>query len=162
MFGLVLKAVLGLVVAVALVIVAGFNGLLFWVWPTGINDEPLVYTEHMAANLRKLEAEHKFDPDMTLYYPGAASEATRASAQAVVDDLIHRLIVQLPSNPRRSTVLSTIKHALPGFADFDSEERDRALLYVQQVMDITGVRSSGELLNVWRYGFPYGWLPSGA
>jgi hypothetical protein len=29
---------------------------------------------------------------------------------------------------------------------------------LSRVMTIVGVADSGELLNVWRYGFPYGWL----
>jgi hypothetical protein len=28
-------------------------------------------------------------------------------------------------------------------------------------MEILNVHSSNEVLNVWRYGFPYGWFRSG-
>ncbi|WP_373925124.1 DUF4844 domain-containing protein [Duganella sp. sic0402] len=30
--------------------------------------------------------------------------------------------------------------------------------YFGRMLDICGVENSGELFNVWRYGFPYGWL----
>jgi hypothetical protein len=49
----------------------------------------------------------------------------------------------------------------PDSAIFDtaeSEERDQVLVYLSKIMEICGVHSSAELFNVWRYGFPYGWL----
>ena len=44
------------------------------------------------------------------------------------------------------------------FNTAESEERDQILVYFNKVMRICGVQNSGELFNVWRYGFPYGWF----
>lgn len=55
-------------------------------------------------------------------------------------------------------VLAKFKRAMASFSVSESEERDQFLVYLQRIMDVLGMRSSGELLNVWRYGFPYGWF----
>jgi hypothetical protein len=79
-------------------------------------------------------------------------------AQASVDSTIESLIAELPARPQRSTVLRTIKHTLASPGTSESEERDQMLTYFTKVMAVCGVESSDELFNVWRYGFPYGWL----
>lgn len=146
------------VVFVTSVVVAGIFGLTFLVWPTWLHDKPLSITPAVIERLRDLQAEHKFGPDIAAFYPGAPSEEQRAAAQAAVDSTIQTLITELPARPKRSTVLRTMKETLAHFDTSESEERDQILLYLTKVMDICGVESSGELFNVWRYGFPYGWL----
>lgn len=158
MLSAMIKALLAaLAVAIALFL-AGITGLLFRVWPTGLGDDILVYSHETELQLRALKAERKFVPDNASYYPGAPDEATRLAAQASVDSVIDGLLVRLPHDAHRSTVLSAFKAGLPHLDRFDSEERDRALVYMQRIMNITGVHTSSELLDVWRYGFPYGWL----
>lgn len=108
--------------------------------------------------LRILQSEHKFGPDASTFYPGAASEAQRKVAQAFVDSTIQSLITELPKRPQRSTVLRALKVTLADFDTIESEERDQILSYLTKLMNICGVESSSELFNVWRYGFPYGWF----
>ncbi|MBI3713706.1 MAG: DUF4844 domain-containing protein [Burkholderiales bacterium] len=67
-------------------------------------------------------------------------------------------LVQLPATPRRSVVLAEFKTALTRFESHDSEEQEQYLNYLQRIMSILGIADSGELFNVWRYGFPYGWM----
>lgn len=152
------KAALAVVVLGALCVIAGLSGLMFQAWPTGLNDETLPVDAKTLARLAALKAERKFDADGKTFYPGAPSEAVRARAQAAVDRVIASLIAELPESPRRSQVLRTFKTALNRFSADDSEERDQFLVYLERIMAILGVRDSGELLNVWRYGFPYGWF----
>ena len=95
---------------------------------------------------------------MPNHYPGAPNEGVRAVAQNAVDSLLEELIRELPSNPQRSFVLRKIKGALSTFGPTDSEERDQLLTYCERILISVGVEGSSELLNVWRYGFPYGWL----
>jgi len=155
---LFLKLLAGIVIAVALVVVAGLSGLSFYVWPTSVNDHRLSITPHVVDRLRSLRAERKFDPDAVTFYPGAVNESQRATAQAVVDSAIQSLIAELPAQPRRSTVLTVMKRTLANFDTSESEERDQVLVYLSKVMQVCGVQSSAELFNVWRYGFPYGWI----
>ena len=53
-------------------------------------------------------------------------------------------------------MIKQFKETLGQFEKFDSEEKDRLLLYLEDIMDEVGIRNSNELFNVWRYGFPYG------
>jgi hypothetical protein len=58
--------------------------------------------------------------------------------------------------------LATFKHYLYGFERFDTEEQEQVLRYFSRILSILGVKGSNELFNVWRYGFPYGWVLKGA
>ena len=148
----------GVAVFVVAVIVAGLSGLTFIVWPTGFHDQKLTITPAVMQRLRGLQSEDKFGPDIATFYPGAPSEKQRAVAQASVDSAIQSLITELPARPQRSTVLRAMKGTLANFDTSESEERNQVLLYLTKMMDICGVENSGELFNVWRYGFPYGWF----
>lgn len=147
-----------LVALLLLAFAASLSGLTFVVWPTSLNDVELKVGPDVLSQLAALKDERKFDADPATFYPGAPDEATRARAQAVVDGVITSLISNLPSAPKRSNVLRTFKTALGTFTEADSEERDQCLAYLERIMKIVGVDSSGELLNVWRYGMPYGWF----
>lgn len=153
---------LGIILLVAIVLlVLGVTGVLFRVWPISVGDHNLQIDAAVISRLQELRDERKFVAHPPSFYPGAPSEAIRITAQSSIDATIDQLIVSLPVKPQRSTVLAAFKASLPAFDHFDTEERDRALLYLEQIMEITNVRSSGQLLNVWRYGFPLGWV-SGA
>jgi hypothetical protein len=155
---IVFKALLAAAAVLVLVFVAGVTGLLFILWPTGLGDRTLNVSPKTLASLRELRSERKFGEDFINHYPGAPNEVVRAVAQAAVDAVLEDLIRELPSRPRRSFVLNRIKVALAAFQPTDSEERDRVLWYWERVLDATGIENSGELFNVWRYGFPYGWI----
>lgn len=146
------------IVTAALALIVGLSGVLFTFWPTSFGDQRLNITHEVLAELKKLKAERKFVQDEVTFYPGAPSEAVRASAQASVDSIIQSLVTELPAHPRRSLVLGTFKRALARLERHDSEERDQIVVYLERIMSVVGVSNSGELLNVWRYGFPYGWF----
>lgn len=158
MISIVVKIFVALIVIAALVLAIGLSGSSFFLWPTSFTDQPLKITPEVLAKLQKLKEERKFSEDKKTFYPGAPSEAIRTSAQASVDAIIQSLVTELPANPRRSVVLGTFKRALAGLELHDSEERDQVLIYLERIMSIVGVTNSCELLNVWRYGFPYGWF----
>ncbi len=153
-----IKILTSAILLIAAVVLAGIFGLTFYVWPTGFHDEKLTVTPELMERLRSLQSEHKFGPDASTFYPGAASEAQRKVAQAFVDSTIQSLITELPKRPQRSTVLRALKVTLADFDTIESEERDQILSYLTKLMNICGVESSSELFNVWRYGFPYGWF----
>jgi hypothetical protein len=157
---LVLKILLGIAAAAGLFFVAGMSGILFYVWPTSVGDYELSVTPSTLQQLAALRAERKFEADKSAFYFGAPNEQARAAAQAEVDAVIDSLTHELPSTPRRSVVLKCFKFALARFDTSESEERDQFLVYLQRIMVIVGVKSSGELFNVWRYGLPYGWFIS--
>ncbi|WP_269533513.1 DUF4844 domain-containing protein [Chitinimonas sp. BJYL2] len=153
-----LKIIVALLVIFSLVITAGLTGITFAIWPTSISDHELEISTVTIDKLKKLRLERKFDADQAKFYFGAPNELARAAAQSSVDAVIDILLQTLPSNPRRALVLQTFKSALANFHSAESEERDRLLQYFEQIMIIVGIENSGELFNVWRYGFPYGWF----
>ena len=153
-----LKIIAGIFAICSAFFIAGVSGLSFYIWPTFLNDRRLTVTPETLQRLQGLEQERKFGPDQTTFYPGAMNEEQRATAQAAVDSAIRSLIAELPRNPQRSTVLRTMKTTLANVDLADSEERDQFLLYLGRSMEICGVTTSDELFNVWRYGFPYGWV----
>lgn len=158
MLKLLLKAIAVAVSLVVAVVVFGVTGISFVLWPTSVSDKTLQITPQVLQQLQALKSERKFVPDAGSFYPGAPNEVARIEAQSVIDSIIETLRAGLPASPRRSTVLKAFKATLPAFDLMDSEEQDQAAVYCERIMAITGVESSGELLNVWRYGFPYGWL----
>ncbi len=147
-----------MVLAVLLVVASGVLGVTFIAWPTSISDQPIAVTPTMLAELASLKQERKFTPDTKQFYFGAPNEKARAEYQAAVDVMIESLILELPRAPRSSLVLGIFKQALASFTSQESEEKDQFLVYLQRIMQIVGLSSTHELFNVWRYGFPYGWL----
>jgi hypothetical protein len=156
-----MKLLAAIVLCIAVFIGAGVSGLSFYLWPTWLGDHPLNVTPAMLRQLTDLKREHKFGPDPARFYPGATDEVQRAAAQLAADQAIQALIDDLPKRPRRAVVLANFKQTLASFVTVESEERDELLHYLGRAMAICGVESSAELFNVWRYGFPYGWLLPG-
>lgn len=158
MIAIALKTLLTLLSLLVFVFIAGVTGLLFIIWPTSPGDHALNITPVSLASLNELQFERKFVEDFPNHYPGAPNESVRAIAQLAVDRLLGELTAELPDNPRRSFVLAKMKAGLVNFQPTDSEERDQLLRYLERILSATGIKNSGELFNVWRYGFPYGWI----
>ena len=158
MIAIFLKTLGPILLPVSVVVVAGLTGLTFYMWPTTFPDHTLRIIPEIIAELRSLQAERKFSPDPAHFYPGAPNEAQRLSAQVAVDMVIQSLLIQLPLNPRRSMGLDSFKAMLANFSTQESEERDRVLIYLERTMEIMGAQESSERPNVWRFGFPYGWI----
>jgi len=154
----ILKIIFAFVSVIALVIAVGVTGLSFYLWPTFVGDGVIAVTPQTMEELTRLRGERKFVADQSNLYFGAPNEAVRLTAQQSVDVLLDTLLLELPKNPKRSMVLAEFKTAMKLFSVAESEERDQFLVYLQRIMRVLGMQSSGELMNVWRYGFPYGWF----
>lgn len=158
MFSIILKLTLVLAGVLGLFFIAGVTGILFFFWPVAYGDHSLNITPQTLSELKLLEQEMKFLEDLPNHYPGAPDEPIRMNAQESVNVLVHTLIAELPSNPQRSFVLRTMKSTLASFINQDTEEREQMLRYCERVLAILGINNSGELFNVWLYGFPYRWF----
>jgi hypothetical protein len=113
----------------------------------------LVISDATLEQLREFRAEPKFYEDMSVFYPGAADEATRIRCESQLNGLIDRLLSNLPKHPTKQYVLTEFRATLTPIEMEDSEERDQFLGYLERIMDIVGIESSDGLLNEWRYGF---------
>lgn len=115
--------------------------------------QTLEITDSTVIELRNFLAQKKFIEDFSLMYPGAPDESVRASAELIINNLASRLIMGVTDNPTKAYVLGQFKLSLNQLESYDSEERDRALSYMEGIMDILNIESSDGLLNNWRYGF---------
>ena len=86
-------------------------------------------------------------------YPGAPTEDARRSGENAVNAMLDRLMAGLPRTPDKTFVLSEFALMLRSFEQSDTEEREMACNYCDQVMQSLGIESSDGLLNNWRYGF---------
>lgn len=115
--------------------------------------ETLAVPKGAVAMLDQIIAEPKFRPEPSGLYTGIPTEPERQAAEAAINDLASRLSKGIAEHPTKAYVLGEISKTLPAFEDLDSEDKDRALEYVESVMDAVGLESSNGLLNRWRYGF---------
>lgn len=67
--------------------------------------------------------------------------------------MVKNLIINIKSNPRKKYVLNNFRELLLKYKHFDSEEQDRICSYLEEIMDIVGIKNSDGLLNKWQYGF---------
>jgi hypothetical protein len=153
--GVALAALIGVIV---LFVAAGVTGVLFQLWPTSWPDRTLHVSPEVLTKLRALEEEAKFLPDEQLFYAGAQTNPPREAAENALNAFLEYVRMNLPAQPRRSFLLATMKPLLVAAQTWDSEDQERLGTYLSTVIDITGAGSSNQLLTVWRYGFPYGWL----
>ena len=152
------KAFLGLVLAFFSLVAILFSGVVFFFWPTFLNDKVLELSPEVFQKLEALASESKFFPDPKNFYFGAPNEPIRANAEFYVNHIINGMGEVIQQTPQKSKVLAYLKESLPYFRSFDSEEKDQALHYLTRLITIVGVDSTEELFNVWRYGFPFGWF----
>lgn len=120
-----------------------------------INNERnvLMITKDKLEKLQDLEQEKKFLEDMTRFYPGAPNEQIREEAEKRINDLLNVLISELPHNNNQDYIFTQFKLVMEQFNDADSEEKDRMLMYLEEIMTILGISTSNGILNEWRYGF---------
>lgn len=116
-------------------------------------EQVLIVNEQVVSELEVLFTQKKFIEDSSIMYPGAPDEATRISAEEIINDLTSRILLGIVEKPTKAYVLSQIKLSLGQFGSLDSEDADRALRYMERIMDILGIESSDGLINEWRYGF---------
>jgi hypothetical protein len=62
------------------------------------------------------------------------------------------LVAGLPANPSKAFALEQIEETLKSLRLSDTEDRERAAKYSEQVMRMLGIGSSDGLLNRWMYG----------
>jgi len=105
------------------------------------------------AKLADLKARPKFKEISGTIYNGMRPEHERQIAEAHLNDLIERLITELPNVPTKASVMHHFAETLALFPGQDTEDRERMCHYLEQIMDIFEIESSDGLLNRWLYGF---------
>ena len=103
--------------------------------------------------LRELKSQKKFLANLALFYPGAPDELIRIEAENVINSALAKLIESPSDSFTENEFWLTLKVAAKQLAKMDSEEMDRGLSYMEEIMDIYKIESSEGRLNEWRYGF---------
>ena len=103
--------------------------------------------------LRELKSQKKFLANLALFYPGAPDELIRIEAENVINSALVKLIESPSDSFTENEFWLTLKVAAKQLAKMDSEEIDRGLSYMEEIMDIYKIESSEGRLNEWRYGF---------
>jgi hypothetical protein len=117
------------------------------------NTEVIHNNAQRLQKLDKLFAEKKFIADEKFLYPGAPSEEIRATCEQAMNIVIKALIDIPETGITKDQFWGLLEKAAKLYKQFDSEEMDRGLTYMEEIMDIYGIESSGGRLNTWRYGF---------
>jgi hypothetical protein len=130
------------------------SALLFNLTEMAMADEAINVTPHMLQQLRELKSSLKFSPDEKNNYTGVYDPKERAAADTSFAHLVDVLVSELPRHPTKNFVLDQFKAVLSQFESVDTEDRERATLYCEKIMDVVGIKNSDGLLNDWLYGFP--------
>jgi hypothetical protein len=116
-------------------------------------DEVLRVPPDAIAKLEKLRAEPKFQAEAGGMYTGVHDAAQRERAQRVINGLIRSIEDELPEKLTKQFVLAEFTIALHALDLSDTEDRERACVYLESIMDCVGLDSSDGLLNTWLYSF---------
>ena len=116
-------------------------------------EQTLTLPSDFQRKLATMRAEPKFQADAGGLYTGVHNEAERLRAEGAINALIDRLEREVSAHPTKRFVLGAFSRTLSQIELSDTEDRERACAYLEQIMDIVGLKSSDGLLNRWLYGF---------
>jgi len=116
-------------------------------------DATLDLPPDVRARLRALKGRPKFLPEEDGSYTGVQDPAARRAAEAAINGVIERVEALLPDRATKAAVLKEFSTGLDQLALTDTEDREQAAGYLEQIMDCLGMESSDGLLNKWMYGF---------
>ena len=106
-----------------------------------------------SSKLERLRAQPKFLPNVGVLYTGVHDPKLRRASEIVINELIQSVENQLKQGPSKQIILYLFKGALDRLQLSDTEDRERACTYVENIMDCIGLDSSDGLLDTWLYGF---------
>lgn len=117
------------------------------------DDKMIHNSDERVSQLKKMLVKEKFNADRSLFYPGAPTEDVRTVCEQAMNITIQALIETPKSGITEEDFWLLLENASKVYKQFDSEEMDRGLTYMEEIMDIYSIESSGGRLNNWRYGF---------
>jgi hypothetical protein len=132
------------IILLALFFIQGWNEVKNKILSSGID---------VNESLEQLKLQKKFTDDSILFYPGAPDQSARVAAEEIINAALTKLI-ESPDNKLSEKEFWLILEVAARLLDvMDSEEMERGLTYMEEIMDIYKIESSDGRLNKWRYGF---------
>lgn len=120
-------------------------------WAQEPSVDKAVMTQTKSDALNTFIAKKKFLPENR--YPGAPNEQVRSRFESLINSLATDLLPLASKANPKAELMEAFKTAYPAFEYADTEERERAVGYFEELMDILDVKSSDGLLNRLLYGF---------
>jgi len=114
----------------------------------------------MINQLEAFQQKEKFIEDFLVFYPGISD----ASMQKTLSERINLVANEfknfvLTQRTTDKDFLQVIQAGLQSFKsvykNLDTEDRERICLYMEELMDIVGLESSGRTLNQFMYGWDF-------
>jgi len=102
--------------------------------------------------LTQLRLEKKYVNAPGTSFNGMKPEPIRRIAEDQLDALLDIFLRDIASHPHKRFVLQKFSETLSVFPSADTEDRERLLRYLEQIMDVLGIQNSDGLLNRWMYG----------
>jgi hypothetical protein len=115
-------------------------------------DQELEVSADAIGSLRELRDQAKYIDMPGTIYNGLRPEGSRLLAEEQLNRLLDRLRDGLPSEPSTKFVLAEFAKTMAEFEPIDTEDRERLLRYLKEIMGILGIASSDGLLSRWMYG----------
>lgn len=115
-------------------------------------DQKLEISPQTVAALKALKPSLDFGPTEDQMYTGILDSAERAKAKADFSELVDLLAKELPQHPYRSFVEKQMRRTFKPFRLADTEDRERAIIYCQEIFKVVGARNTGRFLNILLYG----------
>lgn len=106
--------------------------------------------------LTQFRAKEKFVEDNELMYPGIEDVSFKEEYTKKINLIADDFETVALNNPTGNAYQEKIKIGLARFGQMpDTEDRERICAYIEELMDIVGLESSGGLLNDYLYGFSF-------
>ena len=134
------------------VILAGASFAALWRQLIPTADQKLEVYADAFGRLSELRVQAKYIDMPGTIYNGMRPESSRLLAEEQLNRLIDRLRDGLPSKPSKKFVLTEFAKTMAEFEPIDTEDRERLLRYLKEIMGILGIASSDGLLSRWMYG----------
>ena len=124
---------------------------------TSSADKPMRVPDDAVQRLENFKVKPKFERDTISMYLGLAVPNLKPALTGLLNQVADDFIQIVKSAPAERTFQQAIATGLARFSPheraLDTEDRERVCMYLQDVMDIVGLESSGGQLNKWMYGF---------
>jgi hypothetical protein len=115
-------------------------------------DQKLEVSADVIGRLSELRVQAKYIDMPGTIYNGMRPESSRLLAEEQLNRLIDCLRDSLPAKPSKKFVLAEFARTMAEFEPIDTEDRERLLRYLKEIMAILGIASSDGLLSRWMYG----------
>lgn len=109
-------------------------------------------------NFEAFQKKDKFNPDEKLMYTGVQDSAIKSilniGIQLITEDFIKLSKEKSTTEKDYQDAISTgLKRYTKIYSSLDTEDRERICYYIEELMDIVELKSSGGHLNKFVYGF---------